>query len=122
MYYVAKNYALLPCGVNMGDGYGPIVVRQRRNGETAKSGVQRTARPTHAFTGRARHSVRAVGFNASTADETVRDWLRSYVIAVPGEMTSAFLALQLFVGEFDHVVVPFDKVLDAVEEGRQMPV
>jgi len=116
--YVANKYALLPCGASMGDGYGPIVVRQRRNGETAKSGVQRTARPTHAFTGRARHSVRAVGFNASTADGAVRDWLRSYVIAVPGEMTSAFLALQLFLGKFHYLVVPFDQIFDAVKSGR----
>src|SRR6266516_5987199 len=116
--YVVTNYALLPSGASMGDGYGPIVVRKRRNGETVKSGVQRTARLTHAFTGRGRHSVRSVGFNTSTADEAVRDWLRSSVIAVPGEMTSAFLALQLFLGKFDYVVVPFDNIFDAVRSGR----
>ena len=27
--YVANNYALLPCGASMGDGYGPIVIRKR---------------------------------------------------------------------------------------------
>ena len=47
-----------------------------------------------------------------------RDTLRQGVIAVPGEMTSAFLALQLFLGKFDYVVVPFDKIFDAVENGR----
>jgi 1,4-dihydroxy-6-naphthoate synthase len=40
------------------------------------------------------------------------------VIAVPGEMTSAFLALQLFLGKFDYVVVPFDKIFEAVKSGR----
>jgi len=40
------------------------------------------------------------------------------VIAVPGKMTSAFLALQLFLGEFDHVVVPFDQIFEAVRTGR----
>jgi predicted solute-binding protein len=30
--YVADKYALLPCGASMGDGYGPVVVRRRRNG------------------------------------------------------------------------------------------
>src|SRR5437870_7171022 len=35
--YVAKNYALLPCGASMGDGYGPIVIRKR-----PKSNVQRS--------------------------------------------------------------------------------
>jgi 1,4-dihydroxy-6-naphthoate synthase len=46
------------------------------------------------------------------------DLLRERVIAVPGKMTSAFLALQLFVGEFDYVVVPFDQIFDAVGSGR----
>ena len=41
------------------------------------------------------------------------------VIAVPGKMTSAFLALQLFLGnDFDHVVVPFDQIFDAVRKGK----
>jgi 1,4-dihydroxy-6-naphthoate synthase len=33
-------------------------------------------------------------------------------------MTSAFLALQLFLGKFDYIVVPFDKIFDAVRSGR----
>ena len=40
------------------------------------------------------------------------------MIAVPGKMTSAFLALQLFLGEFNFMVVPFDKIFDAIESGR----
>src|SRR5437773_11619194 len=32
--YVAKHYALLPCGASMGDGYGPIVVRARSSAFT----------------------------------------------------------------------------------------
>lgn len=43
-------------------------------------------------------------------------------IAVPGKMTSAFLALQLWLGkpasEFDFIVVPFDEIFAAVKEGR----
>jgi 1,4-dihydroxy-6-naphthoate synthase len=43
-------------------------------------------------------------------------------IAVPGTMTSAFLALQLWLGkpasEFKYVVVPFDEIFRAVREGR----
>jgi 1,4-dihydroxy-6-naphthoate synthase len=46
------------------------------------------------------------------------DLLRGRVIAVPGKMTSAFLALQLFAGEFDYVVVPFDQIFQAVKSGR----
>lgn len=45
--------------------------------------------------------------------------LATRTIAVPGTLTSAFLALRLFLGrEFRHHVVPFDEVLDHVEQGR----
>ena len=47
--------------------------------------------------------------------------LRSRKIAVPGLMTSAFLALQLFLGaskeKLNCVVVPFDRIFDAVARG-----
>ena len=33
-------------------------------------------------------------------------------------MTSAFLALQLYLGEFEDVVTPFDQIFDAVRDGR----
>ena len=43
-------------------------------------------------------------------------------IAVPGTMTSAFLALQLWLGkpakELDYLVVPFDQIFAAVRSGR----
>jgi 1,4-dihydroxy-6-naphthoate synthase len=43
-------------------------------------------------------------------------------IAVPGTMTSAFLALQLWLDrpakEFDYVVVPFDQIFATVRSGR----
>src|SRR5687767_5018366 len=38
-------------------------------------------------------------------------------IAVPGTLTSAFLALRIFNKDFNYVVVPFDKILDAVQNG-----
>jgi 1,4-dihydroxy-6-naphthoate synthase len=45
--------------------------------------------------------------------------LKSATIAVPGELTTAFLALHLCVGgKFDYVVVPFDNILDAVVAGQ----
>ena len=77
--YVSGQYALLPAGASMGDGYGPIMVARRR-------------------------------------------WPRAEMAAqedrVPGTMTSAFLALQLWLGrpaaEFDSVVVPFDQIFEAV--------
>lgn len=52
-------------------------------------------------------------------DDAARDWLRSRRIAIPGKMTSAFLAAQLFLGpDFEFVVVPFDEVFEAVKSGR----
>ena len=81
--YVSEQYALLPSGASMGDGYGPMLVARRKY-EKAEIGRLR--------------------------------------IAVPGTMTSAFLALQLWLGksgqEFSYVVVPFDQIFDAVRSGR----
>ena len=103
--YLARHYALLPCGASMGDGYGPVVVRKRR--------TSNDQRPTS-------NAESSMSDPGSPEGENVdrRDTLRECVIAVPGEMTSAFLALQLFLGKFDYVVVPFDKIFDAVESGR----
>src|SRR5438552_1903002 len=73
----------------MGDGYGPIVVRK--------------------------HPTSNVQHRTSNEDGDLVDSLRGCVIAVPGEMTSAFLALQLFLGKFDYLVVPFDEIFDAIK-------
>jgi 1,4-dihydroxy-6-naphthoate synthase len=81
--YVADQYALLPCGASMGDGYGPIVIARIRNSKFA-----------------------------------IRNWLHSSLIAVPGTMTSAFLALRLHLGEFKYIVVPFDQIFEAVRSGQ----
>jgi 1,4-dihydroxy-6-naphthoate synthase len=86
--YVSDRYALLPCGASMGDGYGPMVVTSKDQ------------------------------FNDAESDETIQCWLRNRTIAIPGRMTSAFLALKLYLGEFKHIVVPFDQIFDAVKEGR----
>jgi len=80
--HVSDQYALLPSGASMGDGYGPLLVAKRKFSR------------------------------AEAARKT---------IAVPGTMTSAFLALQLWLGksarEFKHVVVPFDQIFQAVHSG-----
>ena len=39
-------------------------------------------------------------------------------IAIPGELTSAYLALRIYNKDFKHVVVPFDEIIDAVENGE----
>jgi 1,4-dihydroxy-6-naphthoate synthase len=80
--YVCDQYALLPSGASMGDGYGPMLVAKARYGK----------------------------------EEIVRK-----KIAVPGKMTSAFLALQLWLErserELNLVVVPFDKIFAALHAG-----
>jgi len=44
--------------------------------------------------------------------------LQHTTIAVPGLMTTAYLALRLCVGDVKTVVVPFDKIMDSVERGE----
>ena len=39
-------------------------------------------------------------------------------IAVPGELTSAFLALRIYNQNFEYTVVPFDEIIDAVKNGK----
>src|ERR1043165_209362 len=39
-------------------------------------------------------------------------------VAVPGTLTSAFLALRIFNSEFDYEVVQFDQIIEAVKEGQ----
>ena len=81
--HVSDQYALLPSGASMGDGYGPMLVAS------------------------------SIFSKAEILRKT---------IAVPGTMTSAFLALQLWLGkpgaEFNFVVVPFDQIFAAVRSGR----
>jgi len=86
--YVSDKYALLSCGASMGDGYGPLLVKAEREKGKAEN------------------------------DGDPREWLGGKTIAVPGKMTSAFLALQLYLGDFRYVVVPFDQIFDAVKSGR----
>ncbi|MGH9610186.1 MAG: MqnA/MqnD/SBP family protein [Bryobacteraceae bacterium] len=42
--------------------------------------------------------------------------LKGKRIAIPGTMTTAFLALKLFQPDFEPVIVPFDKILEAVKQ------
>jgi 1,4-dihydroxy-6-naphthoate synthase len=97
--YVADKYLLLPCGASMGDGYGPLLIEKRRtpNPPTARQ---------------------APNAGHQTSNEDIRQRLRGRLIAVPGTMTSAFLALQLYLGEFKYIVVPFDEIFERVRSGR----
>ncbi len=44
--------------------------------------------------------------------------LKGRKIAIPGLMTSAYLALRLAIGDFEYEVVPFDEILEGVVEGK----
>jgi 1,4-dihydroxy-6-naphthoate synthase len=88
--YVSDKYLLLPCGASMGDGYGPLIIEKRRTPNAERR----------------------------TSNEEIRERLRDLLIAVPGTMTSAFLALRLYLGEFTYVVLPFDQIFEAVRSGR----
>lgn len=87
--YVMDQYALLPCGASMGDGYGPMLIATNRE-----------------------------GLPENATDDQIKAWLRGKRIAVPGKMTSAYLALQLYLGECETVVVPFDEIFDHVRRGE----
>ena len=47
-----------------------------------------------------------------------KEELRQVEIAVPGTMTTAFLVLRLYLGEFEYRVLPFDQILEAVRDGE----
>lgn len=44
--------------------------------------------------------------------------LKNKRIAIPGELTSAFLALKLHTPEFEYAVEPFDGIIELVAEGK----
>jgi 1,4-dihydroxy-6-naphthoate synthase len=92
--YVLDKYALLSCGASMGDGYGPVVISS--SPDALPAGVK-------------------AGDRAA-----ILAWLKGKRIAIPGKLTSAFLALQIYCANqaFDYVVVPFDEIFDAVRAGR----
>jgi 1,4-dihydroxy-6-naphthoate synthase len=47
-----------------------------------------------------------------------REQLQTVEIVVPGRMTTAFLVLRLFLGDFRFREAPFDQILDEVRSGR----
>lgn len=44
--------------------------------------------------------------------------LKGKRIGVPGRLTTAFLVLKLYEPDFEEVVIPFDQILSAVQEGQ----
>ena len=61
-----------------------------------------------------RYGPMVVAKKAYTIDE-----LKNLRIAVPGTLTTAFLSLSLLLGsKFQYEIVPFDEILNAVEQGK----
>lgn len=52
------------------------------------------------------------------SEDEKRTWLKSQKIAIPGTMTSAYLALRLYIGDCETVVVPFDEIFATVANGE----
>ncbi len=54
-----------------------------------------------------------------TREPATVEWLRGRTIAIPGTMTSAYLALRLFLGtNFAYDILPFDQIMEAVRDGK----
>jgi 1,4-dihydroxy-6-naphthoate synthase len=47
-----------------------------------------------------------------------KEELRDVEISVPGKLTTAFLVLRLYLGDFRYRVLPFDEILEAVRDGE----
>jgi 5,8-dihydroxy-2-naphthoate synthase len=86
--HLADRYALLSSGCSMGDRYGPRLVARTPSPDPGQS-----------------------------ASPSVRQAIAGNRIAVPGKLTTAYLALKLFQPDFVEVVVPFDLIEDAVLAG-----
>jgi 1,4-dihydroxy-6-naphthoate synthase len=77
--YIQDNYALLPSGGSVGEGYGPMIVASRAFSESE---------------------------------------IKTKRIAIPGTLTTAYLALRLFAPGVETVTVPFDEIIPQVLEGN----
>jgi len=77
--YLQDKYAVMGCGGSVGEGYGPMVVAQRK---------------------------------ITLAD------LPKLKIAIPGTLTTAYLALKLYNPDLQTEVVPFDQIIPQILAGK----
>jgi 1,4-dihydroxy-6-naphthoate synthase len=77
--YLQQNYAVMGCGGSVGEGYGPMIVANRK-----------------------------------LAPED----LARIKIAVPGTLTTAYLALKIFNPALQTVTVPFDRIIPEILAGN----
>ena len=77
--YVQENYTLMGCGGSVGEGYGPMVVSNRK------------------------------------MEPGELDRIR---VAIPGTLTTAYLALKIFNPKIETQVVPFDQIIPEILAGK----
>ncbi|RUM27907.1 MAG: ABC transporter substrate-binding protein [Aquifex sp.] len=58
------------------------------------------------------------GYGPIVVSKEEMETLTGKKIAVPGELTTAFLTLKLYEPNFEHIVIPFDEIINAVVEGK----
>ena len=105
--HLRDRYLLCTCGASVGERYGPMLVA-RRGGRPPDRATLSAVRGGGGY--------RRMPY-PDTARETLAQLARS-TIAVPGTLTTAYLALRMCLGaDFREVVVPFDQILDAVAAG-----
>jgi len=96
--YLSDKYLVMRSGASVGDKYGPVLV----------------GRKDSSFGTESCDSVRV----RQKLDVSGQPDIRGKRIAVPGKLTTAFLALQLFEKDFIPVFTPFDQIFEAVQEGK----
>jgi len=114
--YVQDKYTILSSGASMG---GTALVEYVGEGNNPFSGPEDGGKhpPTEV-------PPPTVGLSdvhgplVVARDEMNLEELSQKKIGIPGEMTSAFLVLQLALGRFDYEVIMFDEILEAVQVGR----
>ena len=77
--YLQQNYTLMGCGGSVGEGYGPMIVSNKK---------------------------------------IALEDLHKIKIAVPGAMTTAYLALKIFNPAIETVTVPFDRIIPEILAGN----
>ncbi|MGC9222808.1 MAG: menaquinone biosynthesis family protein [Terracidiphilus sp.] len=77
--YVQENYTLMGCGGSVGEGYGPMVVSNRK------------------------------------MEPGELDRIR---VAIPGTLTTAYLALKIFNPKIETQIVPFDQIIPEILAGK----
>ncbi|MBI9019088.1 MAG: hypothetical protein JEZ07_17695 [Phycisphaerae bacterium] len=100
--YLQDRYSILSCGVNMG---ATELVRDQLSAQSLeKLGLELSADQEIDV-----HGPLLISKKYHSLDQ-----LKNITIAVPGTITSSYLALQMLIGEFDYLVMMYNEIMDAV--------